>query len=268
MAPYDQHDAEVRFEWGDNGLDALLAGGVRTIVIVDVLRFTTAVDVACGRGAAVTPWPVDDEGAAEEASRRGAVLVGGSMRGGDTSQPSLSPVSLRNLQPTDHVLLPSPNGATLAHRAAAAGMTVLAGCLRNATAVAGAITAFPVGVVAAGERWPDGSLRLAVEDAWGAGAVIAALSPPAAAADPTGGLFALFGETPHPANPPKPARTLSPEAAWVATAVPGDLPALLPKTASGRELHEAGWSLDIEVAAARDVSQTVPKLDKSGTFRP
>lgn len=268
MAAYDQHDAEVRFEWGLQGLEALLGGGVRTIVIVDVLRFTTAVDVACGRGAAVTPWANDDQRAAEEAGRRGAVLARRSPAAGDTSEPSLSPVSLRNLQPSDHVLLPSPNGATLAHGAGAAGVTVLAACLRNAAAVAAAVTAFPVGIIAAGERWSDGSLRPAVEDAWGAGAVIAALSPPPTTADPTGGLLALFGEALQPTTPPKPSRTLSPEASWAATSVPTDLPKLLPKTASGRELHEGGWSLDIEVAAARDVSQTVPKLDSTGTFRP
>ncbi len=266
MAPSDQLDAEVRFEWGRQGLDALLSGGVRTVVIVDVLRFSTAVDVACGRGAAVTPWPADDEGAVQEASRRGAVLARRPQTGGDTSQPSLSPVSLRNLQPTDHVLLPSPNGAALAHRAAAAGVTVLAGCLRNAAAVAAALTDFPVGVLAAGERWPDGSLRLAVEDAWGAGAVIAALSP-ATSQDPAAGLLAMFGGALQPESPPKAARTMSPEASWAATAVPLDLPGLLPTTASGLELQAAGWSLDIEVAAARDVSSTVPRLDDHGTFR-
>jgi len=269
MAPSDQLDAEVRFEWGPRGLDALLAGGVRTIVIVDVLRFTTAVDVACGRGAAITPWPAEnDAAAAEEASRRGALLALRSPPAGDTSQPSLSPVSLRNLQRADHILLPSPNGATLAHRAAAGGVTVLAGCLRNAAAVAAAIAAFPVGVVAAGERWPDGSLRLAVEDAWGAGAVIAALSPPRTSTDPTAGLFALFGEALQPVTSSKPPRTVSPEASWAATSVPDDLATLLPQTASGRELAAAGWTLDIEVAAARDVSQTVPMLDSAGTFRP
>ena len=267
MAPSDQLDAEVRFEWGHQGLDALLAGGVRTVVIVDVLRFTSAVDVACSRGAAVTPWPDDDEGAAEEASRRGSVLARGPRAGGDTSQPSLSPVSLRNLQPGDHLLLPSPNGATLAHRAAAAGVTVLAGCLRNAAAVAAAVTAFPVAVVAAGERWPDGSLRLAVEDAWGAGAVIAALGP-ATREDPAAGLLAMFGNALQAAPPAKPPRTLSPEASWAATAIPADLATLLPRTTSGRELEASGWSLDIEVAAARDVSHTVPKLDDHGTFRP
>lgn len=269
MAPHDQHGADVRFDWGMQGLESLLGGGVRTIVIVDVLRFSTAVDVACGRGAAVTPFSGSATEAAEEASRRGAVVAGETPSGGDTTVPSLSPVSLRNLTSSDHILLPSENGSRLARHASTAGVVVLAGCLRNASAVAATITDFPVGVIAAGETWPDGSLRVAVEDAWGSGAVIRGLSP-LDATDPTFGLFAMFGEAlGSEMQPPSrsPSRSLSPEAAWAAANLPKDLPTILPKTATGRELSDAGWSLDIEVAAALDVSRTVPKLDVQGTFR-
>ena len=270
MAPHDQHGADVRFDWGARGLESLLAGGVRTIVVVDVLRFTTAVDVACGRGAAVTPVGASAAEAVDEASRRHAVVAGGAPKGGDTTVTSLSPVSLRNLTSADHIVLPSANGGRLSRQASEAGVTVLAGCLRNASAVAAAITDLPAGIVAAGEHWIDGSLRFAVEDAWGAGAIIRGLSPPDAT-DPSLGLFAMFGEAlgggPQPAPARGRSRSLSPEAAWAAANLPRDLPSILPKTASGRELVEAGWSLDIEVAAAVDVSRTVPKLDDQGTFR-
>ena len=93
----------------------------------------------------------------------------------------------------------------------------------------------------AGERWPDGSLRPAVEDLWGAGAVIAS----------------LVGRLEHQAGP----LLLSPEAtaamsAW--QAVEGDLGAALPMTASGRELVDQGWPDDVAIAAELDTSTVVP----------
>jgi 2-phosphosulfolactate phosphatase len=66
--------------------------------------------------------------------------------------------------------LPSPNGAAIA-TAAPPHVRVVAACLRNITAVGSQLTArgystpaHPVAVIAAGERWPDGSLRPALED--------------------------------------------------------------------------------------------------------
>lgn len=79
----------------------------------------------------------------------------------------------------------SINGAAVADAAASdPGVVVLAGALRNATAVAEAVLRVQderqqrtsVTVIAAGERTPEGALRFAVEDQLGVGAVIAALS--------------------------------------------------------------------------------------------
>src|SRR5262245_15472848 len=50
----DQAPFAVRFGWGLEDL-AVLAPGSTAVVIVDVLRFTTAVSVAVGRGAHVFP---------------------------------------------------------------------------------------------------------------------------------------------------------------------------------------------------------------------
>ena len=59
---------------------------------------------------------------------------------------------------------------------AGGGTPVLAGRLRNAAAVASAAQAIAVdgavGVIPAGKRWPDDSLRPAIEDMLGAGGII------------------------------------------------------------------------------------------------
>ncbi|WP_345752672.1 2-phosphosulfolactate phosphatase [Microbacterium rhizophilus] len=81
----------------------------------------------------------------------------------------------------------SINGAALAKAAGELphGPLVLAGALRNASAVARAIKAeqerrsarTSVAIIAAGELTPEGDLRFAVEDQLGAGAVVDALTP-------------------------------------------------------------------------------------------
>jgi 2-phosphosulfolactate phosphatase len=235
----------------------VLAAACRVVVVVDVLSFTTAIEVAVGRGAVVFPhrWP--DPGAAAFARRVGAVLAGRRDEPRSTGEPprgspdpsgpggrppySLSPVSLLDVPPGTRLVLPSPNGSAVAAAIAHAGPVVLAGCLRNASAVARAAREAggdgPVGVVAAGERRPDGALRPAVEDLLGAGAV----------------LHALGGRP-------------SPEArAAVAAFRQRDLPRDLLASASGRELAALGRTAEVHLAAEHDVSQVVPVL-RGGAF--
>jgi 2-phosphosulfolactate phosphatase len=230
----------IRLEWGLAGLEAL-RDEVALLVVVDVLSFGTALDLALSRGATIHPYPSDDPaGAAAEAERLGALLAGPRSAGGPWS---LSPASLARLPPGARLLLPSPNGARLS--AAAGGRPLLAGCLRNAAAVAGAARRLAgggsIGLVLAGERWPDGRLRPAVEDWLGAGAIAAHLPGP-----------------------------LAPEAELARDgflAARPALPRLLADCVSGQELAGRGFAADLGFAAALDVSRTVPRL-RDGAFRP
>ena len=159
-------------EWGLNGIHAL-ADRVDVFVIVDVLSFSTAVDVVVSRGASVYPFPFGDhERAKRAAAELGAILAKPRRAAGGGL--SLSPQSLLAVSPGLKLMLPSPNGSRLSLEVS--GKTVLAGCLRNARAVAEAAMTCAdggdVAVIAAGERWPDGSLRPAIEDWLGAGSIL------------------------------------------------------------------------------------------------
>ncbi|MFD8497520.1 2-phosphosulfolactate phosphatase [Amycolatopsis sp. NPDC059657] len=202
----------MRLEWGREGVETLGAA-CAVLVIVDVLSFSTTVDLILGRGGGVRPltW------------HSGARLPRPAAIG---DSPGL----------TD---LPSPNGPTLTAAAKETGAIVLVGCLRNATAVAEAANALagtgPVGVIAAGERWGvvDGPLRPCVEDHLGAGAIVTALS-----------------------------RSKSPEAALASAAYQAtDVERALAECSSGRELIDKGHGADIPLAAAVNVSTTVPILN-------
>ena len=100
-------------------------------MVVDVLRFTTAVEAAVTRGLAVYPYRWRDASAAAFADSVQARLADEH----DPVGPSLSPSSMAGLAPGASVVLPSPNGSTCAILAAEAGARVVAGCLRNAAAV-------------------------------------------------------------------------------------------------------------------------------------
>ena len=49
---FDQANFDLRCEWGASGLDAA-GNGVDVIIIVDVLSFSTAVDIAVSKRASV-----------------------------------------------------------------------------------------------------------------------------------------------------------------------------------------------------------------------
>ena len=225
----------VELEWGAAGARAL---GARcdVLIVVDVLSFSSAVDVAVSRGASVLPYPRYDDSAAEFAAEHGALLASNRRRGTAEQPYSLSPSTLLRLPPGSRLVLPSPNGSAISAAAGAGGRPVVAGCLRNAAAVAAAVRgAHRVGVVAAGERWPDGALRVAFEDLVGAGGIVARL----------------------------PSEGWSPEARAAAVAftdVADTLEAQILVCPSGRELIDIGFEEDVRLAAALDASGCVPRL--------
>jgi 2-phosphosulfolactate phosphatase len=223
---------DVRLEWGLPGAREL-STSCSTLVLVDVLSFSTSVEVAVSRGATVYPCAT----VAEAPAVSTGAIVASSWRTPDGY--SLSPASLVDIPAGVRLILPSPNGSAIA--AALEGIRVLVGCLRNARAVARAADMEPpVGVVAAGERWPGGEPRWALEDYLGAGAIVGALSS-------------------H--------RSLAPEAQTASFAVQAadrDLPALIRSTRSGRELIAAGYEGDVTLALERDVSEAVPMLFDGG----
>lgn len=230
----------VHLEWGPPGARA--AGG-DVAVAVDVLSFTTAVSVAVDRGTEVLPHPVDG-GAAALATRQDAVLA--SPRG--VAGPTLSPVSLRLVDPAPaRLVLPSPNGSRISHQLADGGATVVAACLRNAAAVAAWVTTThpgaDVALVPAGERWPDATLRPAVEDLWGAGAVADHLRSSGVELTP---------------------EARSAAAAW--REVRGSAREALHACVSGLELVGQGFPGDVDVAAEVGTSTVVPVL-VDGRFR-
>lgn len=168
MNPFRQEHAACRCEWGPGAVTALAPADVT--IVVDVFSFTTCVDVATSRGAVILPYPWNDPSAAESAAAHGAELAG--RRG--KARYSLAPESYLEAPAGLRCVLPSPNGAQVTLLAAQTSPVVFAGCLRNARAVAAAAACAgsSFNVVPAGERWPDGTLRPALEDWLGAGAIL------------------------------------------------------------------------------------------------
>jgi 2-phosphosulfolactate phosphatase len=237
-SPYAQDGYRVGFDWGPVGA-AAVPGAL--VAVVDVLSFTTAVTVATDLGIDVYPYRWRDETAVAYAKQYDAHLAVGRSEAGP-GDVSLSPVTIRQAQGIERLVLPSPNGSTICRQLSDSGATVLAVSLRNRLAAAewvnerlAADPHLKVVAIAAGERWKDGSLRPAVEDLWGAGGFLAALD--------------LDG--------------FSPEARAAAAAyrdAESDLQTLLHDCAGGRELTQYGFPEDLAIAAELDSSRSVPVL--------
>jgi len=226
---FDQAEFAIRCEWGLRGLREL-APISDVVIIVDVLSFSTALDIATSRGAVVFPYPLKDDSAASYAASVNAQLASSSRGVGF----SLSPASLQSVEPDCRLVIPSPNGAALAFSADHAN--AIAACLRNAKAAArlAAQLGKTIAVIPAGETWDTGELRPSIEDLLGAGAVIASLPG-----------------------------TKSPEAELAAIAfehIQEDLRQALLGCISAKELIERGFAQDVDLASELDVSANVPCL--------
>jgi 2-phosphosulfolactate phosphatase len=228
-------DPDINCEWGSEGLARALERD-DVIVIVDVLSFSTAVEIATNHGALVYPCSDLGDAAKAFADSVGATLASPAR---SLTNISLSPASLVGIASGSRIALCSPNGARLARQAE--HVSAYLGCLRNAKSVAARArkTGRHVTVIAAGEQWEDGTMRVAVEDLLGAGAIIAKMqgdrSTEAAAA---AAVFERFAD---------------------------DLPAALSDCVSGKELIERGFAKDVELAAQHNVSRCVPVM-RLGAF--
>lgn len=230
---FEQRGYEVRFGWGPNGLRRL-APHVDAVVIVDVLSFSTSVDIALGRGVTVFPYRWHNGTEHEFAATVNAEVADPTGEG-----ISLRPASLVEAPAGMRLVLPSPNGSALTFGARDAGASrALVGCLRNSEAIARSLDdCDTVAVIAAGERWngTTGPLRPAVEDLLGAGRIIRALGR----------------------------SSVSPEARITSVAADIDdseLRVMVRECGSGREKRMRQRADDIDLAIDLDISAIVPTL--------
>jgi 2-phosphosulfolactate phosphatase len=242
---FDQDGYTVRFEWGPTGIRRAAQRG-DIVIVVDVLRFSSAVAVATGYGATLFPAPYD-QSARDYAERLGLPLINAAF-GSVADLKSLSPSSFGPADAGRRYVISSANGAACASYAGGA-RAVIAGALLNAQAVAARALALqsetgaPITAIACGERWgaehaANDRLRPCLEDYLGAGAILSALRGPS-----------------------------SPEAQVSAAAFQASRPnieQILWECGSGRELRERGQAADVEFCARLDSSSSVPLLRDGG----
>ena len=237
----------VHIDWAKEGLAYARQKG-DIVVIVDVLRFSSAVVTAVAHGFSI--YPVPDRASGEELAQRvDACLAGRS----DSPGISISPVSFMNVPVNQNrkVILPSPNGATCSSMIKDRD-SALVGCFLNAQAVGEMISslAFSSGrsvtVIACGEQRsvatgervvyvPEEAHRVfAIEDYLGAGAIISSTSlQRSAEAEICGRSF---------------------------SAAEKDLPQLVRESFSGRYLIEHNMRADIEHAVQVSNYNVVPSI--------
>lgn len=235
---FAQSAFELRCEWSLQGVSQL-APISDVVVIVDLLSFSTSVEIATNNRAVIFPYQWRDSSASDYARQVKAELARRERK--PSSGYSLAPSSLINIPAGTKLVLPSPNGATLSLKTNS--KPTIAGCLRNAEAFAHFARRYGnnIAVIPAGEKWSDGSLRLAIEDLIGAGAILNYLKG-----------------------------SLSPEAETAVTVFSrwqNELFSTLEKSISGQELIQRGFSQDVELAAVLNSSSCVPLLTNNAYIK-
>lgn len=228
---YNQQQFDIRLEWGMRGIEQLAAIS-DAIIIVDILSFSTCVDIATRNGAVIYPYQWKDDTAIVYAESLEAELANDKRK--LVNGYTLSPTSLINIKPKTKLVLPSPNGSSLS--LATKATPTICGSLRNAEAVAKFAMTFgrKISVVPAGEQWDDQTLRVAFEDLIGAGAIVSYLSG-----------------------------NLSPEskaALSIYQCLKARLLEDIKSCTSGKELINRGFENDVYLACEFNVSDNVPLL--------
>jgi len=251
VSGFDQSFYQVRLDWGREGLARLAPADI--VVVVDVLPSPTRTgDAAVGRERLVLDESAPAGGASAQGARAGGAAWGdGAPAGG---APASAGASGRSTGAAASAVLADTRGSDVLGGAEASGALIMAGSLRNAGAVAKAVVAeqhrrggrVSVTVLPLGEAdHGTGTVRFAVEDHLGAGAIVAALG--ALGIDHT-----------------------SPEAAVASESFRGLRTAirhLLTASGSGRELIERHRRDEVLHAAEVDAVDAVAVL-RDGVFRP
>ncbi|WP_413300059.1 2-phosphosulfolactate phosphatase [Bacillus sp. 1P10SD] len=241
---FDQSPYECRVEWGRRGArEAAERGDI--IIIVDVLSFSSTVITALRNRAIIYPYPRNLDGK-KFAAKIGGEFILGRAEAAQIGAPTLSPVSFGKAHNNKKYVLTSLNGAYCTWIASQVP-ALLIGSLLNAESVAAAAnqlqkqTKANISVIPCGEQWEgsgeyEDTLRPAIEDYLGAGAILSYLEG-----------------------------SKSPEAELCMISFLhsiDNLNNLIWDCGSGRELRGRGFETDLDHCSRLNVYQTVPLLNK------
>ena len=254
---YNQSEYNIKCEWGIKGVEALMEV-TDVFIIIDILSFTSCVDICVSNGAEVYPYPYSDKTAIKFAESIGAELAVSRKENPAGEKYSLMLSSLQKIPKGTKLVLPSPNGSSISF--AVKNKPVICVCLRNAKSVAeyAAKNYKRISLIPAGEKWEDGSMRFALEDLIGAGAVISylngSLSPESSNA------LAVYNHFKNKISDTISDTSSGKEHKSVFDSFKNNFAGALKISSSGKELIERGYEHDIEIASGLNVSNSVPIL--------